>query len=324
MNIEEISSYFRKNDKFLLTTHEAPDGDGLGAEYALHGILRSIGKDVIVRNSDPHATKYDFFDPEGSIGNLADTPDLPDDISERHLVILDTDPSNIGSGGSVFLEKCQDVTVIDHHSLRTGAEYTGWLSSESSSTCEMIFQLLDIFSTTLSLNIATALYAGIVYDTGSFIYPKTRGCTFRIAEVLVNAGVVPSEVHTKLYESKSTGALMLQSLVSSTMILHENDKVAIQIMPRDTLIASRAAYEESQEMVNFPLQCGTVRVSVLFKESEDGTRRCSMRSKGEVDCAAISHKFGGGGHKTASGFRFEKTFQDIQSEVLDEIHQYLT
>ena len=188
----------------------------------------------------------------------------------------------------------------------------------------MVFQILTELGIELSLDIATALYTGIVYDTGSFIYPKTRGRTFRIAEELVNAGVIPNYVHTRLYESKSTGALMLQSLVSSTMILHEKDRVAVQVMPRETLIASRADYEESQEMVNCPLQCAAVRISVFFKESEDGGRRCSMRSKGEVDCAAIAHKFGGGGHRTAAGFRFDKTFQDIQSEVLEEIRRYLT
>ena len=324
MNIKEIESYFLNNKKFLLTTHESPDGDGLGAEYALYNILQSLNKDVIILNSDAHAGKYDFFDPQGVIRNLVTNPELPEDLSQRHLVVLDTDPSNIGKRATNFLSICVDVTVIDHHSPKESHNYQGWLSSDTSSTCEMVFQLHETFETDLTLDIATALYAGIVYDTGSFIYPKTRARTFSIAEKLVGTGVVPNEIHTRLYESKSTGSLMLQSLVSSTMILHEKDQIAIQVMPRETLIASGAEYEESQEIVNFPLQSGTVRVSVFFKENESGERRCSMRSKGEVDCAAIAHTFGGGGHKTAAGFRFEGTFQDIQSEVLEAMRLYLT
>ncbi len=324
MDIAGICRFLAEEDSFLLTTHESPDGDGLAAEYALYQVLQELGKDVIILNSDAHAGKYDYFDPEGVIRNFEEDEIHTDDFSNRHLIILDTDPSNLGCQGQVLLENCSDVTVIDHHSSQRKQDYTGWLSSETSSTCEMIFLILKEFKIELTLPLATALYSGIVYDTGSFIYPKTRSRTFAIAEELVSAGVVPNDIYTRLYENKSTGALMLQSLVSSTMILHGNDRVAVQVMPRETLIASGASYEESQEIVSFPLQCAAVRVSVFFKESEDGGRRCSMRSKGEVDCAAIAHIFGGGGHKTAAGFSFEGSFQDTEDRVLEEIRRYLT
>ena len=324
MNIDEIADYFQEHDAFLLTTHESPDGDGLGAEFAFRAILEALGKNVEILNSDPHAGKYDFFDPTRQIRNLVDNPVFPADLDSKNLVVLDTEPGNIGRGASALLDLCRDVVVIDHHAPKQHSDLRGWLSEDSSSTCEMIFHLQKRLEVPLNLDIAVALYTGIVYDTGSFIYPKTRSSTFRIAEELVEIGVVPNQIHTRLYESKSTGSLMLQSLVSSTMILHHSDQVAVQVMPRETLIASGAGYEESQEIVNFPLQCAAVRISVFFKEAENGVRRCSMRSKGEVDCAAIAHRFGGGGHKTASGFRFDGTFQDIQSEVLEEIRPYLT
>ena len=324
MNLDDIREFFDENDNFLLTTHESPDGDGLGAEYALCAALQDIGKDVFILNSDAHAAKYDFFDSRGLIHNYSEEKKYPGDLAERHLVILDTDPTNIGSSGDILLNRCRDVTVLDHHAPRDVIDFKGWLVPDSSSTCEMIFQILEAMGLGFKRDIAVALYAGIVYDTGSFIYPKTQARTFRIAETLVSSGAIPNEVFTRLYESKSIGALMLQSLVTSTMLLHEDDRIAIQVMPRETLIASGAKYDESQEIVNVPLQCEKVRISVFLKENESGVRRCSMRSKGEVDCAVIAHNFGGGGHKTASGFRFDVPFAEIQDQVLDEIRSYLT
>ena len=321
MTRDEIREFFDNTDKFLLTTHESPDGDGLGAEYALASALLDIGKDVIVINSDPYAAKYAFIDPKKLIRTLNVDGELPENLNERALVVLDTEPSNIGIIGPAVREECSRIVVIDHHSLKEGTEYEGWLAPNASSTCELVFRILESMRLGFKRDVAVALYTGIVYDTGSFIYPKTQARTFRIAETLVSSGAVPNEIFTALYESKSAGALMLQSLVTSTMILFEKNRVAVQVMARETLIASGAYYDESQEIVNIPLQCADVRVSVFFKENESGNRRCSIRSKGEVDCAAIAKLFDGGGHKTAAGFRFSKTFAEIQDEVLDIIRR---
>ncbi len=324
MTLDDIREFFDENNKFILTTHESPDGDGLGAEYALCSALLEIGKEVQVLNSDIPASKYEFFNQKKLIKTLGADGAYPEDLEEWTLVVLDTEPSNIGSMADTVLARCREVVVLDHHSPKDTLDFRSWLEPDSSSTCEMIFRILEAMRLSIKRDVAVALYAGIVYDTGSFIYPKTRARTFRIAEILVSSGAVPNEVFTRLYESKSKGALILQSLVTSTMILYEEDRVAVQIMPRDTLIASGAEYDEGQEIVNIPLQCAKVRVSVFLKENEKGVRRCSIRSKGEVDCAVISHSFGGGGHKTAAGFRFEESFIEIQDEVLEAMHPYFT
>jgi len=317
MTLDEIREFIDDADRLLLTTHESPDGDGLGAEYALCSALLEIGKDVIIRNSDLPAAKFTFFDTKDLIKTVGIDAALPEDLDAWTLVVLDTEPTNVGWIGDEVRKGCRDVVVIDHHSPKDGQPFKGWLSPNSSSTCEMVFRLLEAMRLGFKRDVAVALYTGIVYDTGSFIYPKTQARTFRIAETLVSSGAVPNEVFTRLFESKSKGALMLQSLVSSTMVLHAEDRIAVQVMPRETLIASGAEYDESQEIVNIPLQCADVRVSVFLKENEDGVRRCSIRSKGEVDCAAIAQGFGGGGHKTAAGFRFEGPFAEVQDEVLE-------
>ena len=324
MTLDDIREYFDENDKFLLTTHESPDGDGLGAEYALCSALLEIGKKIQIINSDPPANKYNFFDQKKLIKTINIDCEFPEDLENWNLIVLDTEPTNIGSIVDTVLDGCREVVVLDHHSPKGDIGYKNWLVPNSSSTCEMVFRILEAMRVGFKRDVAVALYTGIVYDTGSFIYPKTQARTFRIAETLVSSGAVPNEIFSYLYESKSKGALLLASLVTSTMMLYDEDRIAVQIMPRDTLIASGAEYEESQEIVNFPLQCGKIRVSVFLKENEQGVKRCSIRSKGEVDCAAVSHLFEGGGHKTAAGFRFEKPFMEIQEEVLEAMHPYFT
>lgn len=324
MTLDDLRYFFETTDKYLLTTHESPDGDGLGAQYALCAGLLDSGKDAVILNADAHAAKYEFLDERNLINTYENSGSFPEDLSERVLVVLDTHSENIGEMGTVLRRDCLNTITIDHHSPEGSYKGETWLMPESSSTCEMVFRLIEELGIPLKPDVAVALYTGIVYDTGSFIYPKTQAGTFRIAEVLVAGGAVPNDVFTHLYENKSKAALILQSLVTGTMALHLNDHAAIQQMPRETLIESGAHFDESQEIVNIPLQCGDVRVSVFFKESETGIRHCSMRSKGEVDCAAIAHRFGGGGHRTAAGFRFEVDFEEIEELVLESMRPYFT
>jgi len=325
MLLNDLCEVLKKNDKFLICTHVAPDGDGLGAEYALCSALLDLNKKTLILNSDQMPPKYYFIDKRKIIKTLGIDGAYPKDVEDWTLVVLDTNPSNIGSLADISaVRKNSGLFVIDHHEIDKENQYPAWLNSSSSSTCEMVFDLLEALNAKITPDIAVALYAGIVYDTGSFAYPKTQARTFEIAEILVRNGAIPNAVFSQLYARKSKASLKLQTMVTGTLRLYHNDNVAIQIMSRETLIASGAHYEEAQELVNYPLQCSCVQVSIFLKENEEGVRRCSMRSKGSVNCAVIAQSFGGGGHKTASGFHVQKTFAEIQDELLELLRPYFS
>jgi len=322
MNIDDMCVFFDEQDRFLITTHESPDADGIGAEYALCSMLLDMGKEACVVNAESAPPQSSFFDKRNLVGDLSQVGVVPEELKDWFLIIVDTDPTNIGAIQPLVIEACRDVIVIDHHNPRKNIDVRGYFSPDSSSTCEMVFEILESMNSKISEDMAIALYTGIVFDTGSFVYPKTHARTFGIAETLVNLGVVPRDVWTHLHESKSKEALMLQAYVSQTMELHDDDRIAIQTMSRDTLIASGAHFEECQGIVNIPLQCARVRVSVFLKERRNGERRCSLRSKGEVDCSIVAYNLGGGGgHTTAAGFRFEASFTEIQDKILEMVHR---
>jgi phosphoesterase RecJ-like protein len=322
--IEDIINYLDKNDKFIITCHESPDGDALAAEYALGKGLSYLKKTFIILNSDPTPDKFRFIDNDSIITFCNPEKDIPEDLKNWTLIIVDTEESNIGSLHEILSDKVKNIIVIDHHNYSDIKNPFVYLNPDAGSTCEIIYEILMKLSVKIDLDMAVALYAGIIYDTGSFAYPKTNAKAFHIAEHLVNIGIIPNKIYSKLYESKSIESIILQTLVQQHMKLYYDKQVAVQYMDKDTLLNSGAQYEEAQEIVNFPLQSKVVRVSVFFKENAEGLLRCSIRSKGEVDCTDIAKIFNGGGHKTAAGFKCYIPFEDIHKRVLDILAEYFT
>jgi phosphoesterase RecJ-like protein len=212
--------------------------------------------------------------------------------------------------------------IVDHHDSETVQLAKNHIEQNASSTCEILYLLFREMNLELDLTIARALYMGIVYDTGSFIYPKTTAVTFEIAHDLVSLGVQPNDIYVSVYESNSISSLVLMSKVLATLELHYDNKVAVQTMTQELLRKADAIYEESDLLINIPLRSGDVRVSVFFKENLEGVKRCSLRSKGNIDVAAIAQSFGGGGHKTAAGFKCVRPFDVMKVEVLEMLHEY--
>ncbi len=322
--LEDIINYLQNNNKFIITCHESPDGDALAAEYSLGKGLESYCKTVRVLNSDRTPDKFKFVDASDMIVHYQSESDLPSDLEEWTLIIVDTELSNIGHLKEIICDKVKNILVIDHHNYGEVDNPFIYLNPDAGSSCEIIYEILTMMNIEIDLPIGIAIYTGIIYDTGSFAYPKTNAQAFHIAEHLVKIGVIPNKVYSRLYESKSIESIILQTLVQQNMKLHFNKKAAVQYMSRAILLNSGAKYEEAQEIVNFPLQSQIVRVSIFFKENEEGLLRCSIRSKGEVNCAEVSRMFNGGGHKTAAGFKSYEPFEDIQKRVLDIIGKYLT
>jgi phosphoesterase RecJ-like protein len=331
MELDDIVKILKEQDSFIITSHEAADADAIGSLMALYSCVKVMGKMAVPLLSDPVAEKYHFLDEEKIILSYQELggkiiPSLPIPGSNKKiktkdscLIVLDTVPHNIGKMGDTLLPAVKSVVVIDHHDWLPEGGCQAWLEPGASSTCEMIYDLLSAMEHRMDIKTAEALYAGIIYDTGSFIYPKTSAKSFRIAESLVNSGVIPNKIYTNLYENKSVAALLLQTRVLQSMVLYQNNSIAVLHMPKEYLSGTGAHYDEAQEIINIPLQSRDVRVSLFFKENADGVMRCSMRSKGEVNCASLSLEFGGGGHRTAAGFKMHDSFEVIRDTLLDKL-----
>ncbi len=320
---DQLRAFIERNEKIILTAHETPDGDAIGSEVAMLHALRKTGKTVEIINADPTSRKYRFLDPEEEIHVVRREDDLSQPLDGHALLILDTnDIHNIGPVYELVLKAVDEYFIVDHHESDDETFSSNHVVESASSTCEILYDFFNDQAWSIDYQIALALFVGIVYDTGSFIYPKTSKKTFLIAHHLVSTGVNPNYVYRKIYESNSISALKLQSAVLSSLELHYDQHVALVTMTKETIAECGAMYEEADTIINIPLKSEPIRVSVFLKENEKGILRCSMRSKGNIDVSHIAQTFGGGGHKTAAGFKSKWPLDTLKQKVLDMLSTY--
>jgi phosphoesterase RecJ-like protein len=314
--------FLTRTQRFIITSHETPDADAIGSECAILRALRGLGKKAIILNADPIPRKLTFLDPDKLIQVLEREDQLPADLGEYSLLMLDTnDAQNIGQIASLVLPRVREYFIIDHHEQEEDLLAGNFIQKSASSTAEILYQLLREMNVTIDLAMAQALFTGIVYDTGSFIYPKTTALTFEIARDLVAKGVRPNVVYSKLYESNSISALILQTRVLATLELFFSNHVSLLTMTREMVVDSGANYEEADQLINIPLRSEDIRVSVFFKQNPAGLLRCSLRSKANINVAEIAQSFGGGGHRTAAGFKCRESMEKTRQIVLEKLRK---
>ena len=322
-DFQPVVDFLARHDRFIITTHETPDGDAIGSECAMARALVQLGRTVLVLNADPTPRKFRFVDPDNVVQVLDGSRQLPRDLESWALLMLDVnDAQNIGQVAHLVLPRVSEHFIIDHHENEGDILAGNFVQKSASSTAEILHPLFSALGVTIDYPIALALYTAIVYDTGSFIYPKTTALTFGIARDLVERGVEPNVVYANVYESNSIPALVLHSRVLATLELELGDRVAVLVMRREMIAESGAIYEDADQFINIPLKSEDIRVSVFFKENPEGLMRCSMRSKGAIDVAEIAGRFGGGGHRTAAGFKCREPLAETRRAVLAMLAKY--
>ena len=317
--IDTVFEFIKRHHSLILTTHDIADADGLGAELVFAHVARAQGKQVRIINSSPVPQNFRFLDPKNTVEswNAAALP------SEAALVILDTaDEYNIGELKE-FIHSAAEVFVIDHHEPSKFCTLSGCIDPTASSACELAVELALAAGIALPIECAAAAYAGIVYDTGFFAYSKTTARTFKAALTLVEAGVKPHEIYREFKENGSSGALLLQKRVLSSLEILNQGRTAVQILRKHDLEATGAYVEDAESFINVPLQSRTIEVSILLKENKDGLVRCSLRSKGRVNVSKIAQSLGGGGHVTAAGFKSSRSPEETLNVILAKISEEL-
>ena len=320
MEFGPIIDFINKHDRFILTAHETPDGDALGSEYALFLALSKLGKKVIIFNADPAPEKYAFIKTAAEAVVLENPEQVPEDIDQYVLIVLDvSDLNNIGQIAELILPRVKTHFIIDHHESDSDTLVGNLIQKSASSTAEILYLLFREMEIEVDLEMSQSLYMAIVFDTGSFIYPKTTAITFEIARDLVAKGVNPNYIYSNIYESNSISSLLLLSNVLATLELKLDNHVAVQTMTKEMIIATNGKYEEADQIINIPLRSEEIKVSIFFKENPAGIKRCSMRSKRNINVAEIAQSYGGGGHKTAAGFKCKDSFEQTKIEILEKL-----
>jgi phosphoesterase RecJ-like protein len=316
-DVTAVVDAIRAHDRFVLTTHENPDGDALGSLLAAKLAFDQLGKDsVMVLHGDaPFPQEYAFMP-------LADLQRRwPEDVSERVLIALDcANESRIAD--PEVLGRVPVSIDIDHHHDNTRFGQINLIVPDASSTGEVLRDLLRELGLELTPDIAEALYIALVTDTGRFQYTNTTPKALRLAAELVEAGADVHRVFQGVYESVQFAKLKLLARALERAQVYEGGRIVVSYLLRTDFAEVGAAEPYSEGIIDFLRAVEGADMAVLIREPprQDGpARRVSLRaSVDELDVTAIARKSGGGGHRQAAGFSSESSIDEITVFVLRE------
>jgi phosphoesterase RecJ-like protein len=314
---QAVVDAIRGHDRFLLTTHENPDGDALGSLLAAKIAFDQIDKDsVMVLHGDaPLPGEYRFM-PLAELQRR-----WPDDVSERVLVALDcANESRIAD--PEVLGRVPLAIDLDHHHDNSRFGDLNLIVPDASSTGEVLMDLFRDLGVELTPAIAEALYIALVTDTGRFQYTNTTPKALRLAAELVEAGANVHRVFQGVYESVQFAKLKLLARALERAQVYEGGRIVVSFLLRTDFHEVGAAEPYSEGIIDFLRAVEGADMAVLIREPprEGGpTRRVSLRaSVDELDVSAIARKSGGGGHRQAAGFSSEASIEEITDFVRRE------
>jgi phosphoesterase RecJ-like protein len=309
--LDQIVDEIRSGERFLLTTHENPDGDALGSLLAMHEILVQLGKDSVMfmgAKEFPLPIEYRFL----PLTEVFHEP--PADVLQRVLIFLDC--GNIDRVPVEWLQR-EDAHVlnIDHHHDNTRFGTVNLVDVESSCTAEIVFDLIGELDVSLTPEIANALYVGLVTDTGRFMYENTDARSHRIAAELIEAGVDVADTYRRLYERIPREKLRLVARALEKIEIVSGGRLAITYVSSEDYKETGAGEELTEGIIDHlrAIEGTDVAAVVRDLQGEGGAeRKVSLRSTDEgVDVSAIAREHGGGGHMRAAGFSTDLTYEEL-------------
>lgn len=327
---EQIVESIRTAENIVITAHKSPDGDSIGSSVAMLEFCKALGKPATICHPDP-APDFLLWLPETE--NILNMENHEQEISELFakanlIFCLDyNDPSRVGDKMQVLLENsAADKIMIDHHLHPSDFAAITLSEPQVCSTCQLVYEVIDGSGNIILLNpaIGTAIYLGIMTDTGSFRFPSVQVRTHEILGHLIEIGVKHYEVHENVYDTNTLDRLRLRGYACSEKLeIIEENKVAIINLSKEELNRFNYQKGDTEGLVNVALSIKGMRAAVLMTEG-DGLIKISFRSKGKenpINVLASDH-FQGGGHANASGGRFDGSLEDAVKLLKSVLNDY--
>ena len=316
-DVQAVADAIKENDRFLVVTHENPDGDALGSMLGITLALRALGKDaaMFLSGTAPTPGEYRFLELDGLVR------ELPVDVGERVLLAVDCANERRIGPELAPVERAKLVLDVDHHHDNSRFGDLNLIVDDASSTAEIVRDILTALDVPLTPAIAEALYVGLVTDTGRFQYTNTTPKALRLAAELVEAGADVHDVFRHVYETVQFAKLKLLARALERAQLFDGGRLVVSYLLKDDFSAVGAEEPYSEGIIDSLRAVEHSEMVALIREpprNEGPSRRVSLRSShDEVDVSAIARKVGGGGHRQAAGFSSELTI----AEIVDFLHR---
>jgi phosphoesterase RecJ-like protein len=320
---QEVLHEIRSAAKFVLLTHEHPDGDALGSLVGMHRVLRALGKDSVMfmaADEFPLPYEYRFFDFDG----LQSRP--PDDLDERTIVFLDC--GNIDRNPiEAFKGDDAHILNIDHHHDNTRFGTVNHVVEDASCTAEIVWDLMAALRVPPTIEIAEALYVGLVTDTGKFMYENTGPRAHVMAAELIAAGIDVNDIYRRLYEGMPYAKLELLGRALAQLERLDDDVVTFSYLTAEDFRSAGAEESYSEGIIDHLRSVEGTKVAALARELLDGDgarKKVSLRSTdGDIDVSVIARAGGGGGHRRAAGFSTELSRAELVAFLREQVSAQL-
>ncbi len=302
----------RKAESVVVCAHVRPDGDALGSVLGLTLALRQAGIPAIPTLADdrPASATYDWLPGFGLFTAAADL-EVP-----QVFVALDTPIIDRLGVAAELASKSQTLIVIDHHFDATEYGQIHAIDRDAAATGQIVWQLCDALEITPGVDIAMCCYTALITDTGRFQYQNTTPLALRDAADMLEAGVDAADVSRRVYQNRSAASLALEAAAMSRLTIANEGAVAYAWVTDKDFESTGALPEEAEHLPDAVRVVGGVEVAVLMRQRGSEVR-VNLRAKTTFDVGTVARRFGGGGHKAASGFTFtDGTIDELLPQLL--------
>lgn len=309
----EIKDKIFSEDNIVVISHVNPDGDAIGSGLALTLGLKKMGKNVRFILQDKYPDSVKFLNEINIVEQYDENNEYKFDLS---ICVDGATDDRLGKAKELLKDRF--VINIDHHISNTLYGKLNYVE-EISSTSELIYKFLKFCEIDIDINMAEALYTGLVNDTGNFSHDNVTEKTFEMAAELKRIGASNSKVVREFFNTKSLPAIKLLGIAMYEMEYNENKKLAYYFMSKETLDKYNGRKEDTEGIVEKLTSFKEAEVSLFLREDKIGVIKGSMRSKHDIDVNEIASIFGGGGHRKAAGFTSELPAEEIIKKVLERL-----
>jgi phosphoesterase RecJ-like protein len=322
---DEVLAELRRAAKFVVVTHENPDGDAIGSLIAMQQILMALDRDSVMFIADrdlPLPREYRFLPMQG----LVNVP--PADIDERTILFLDC--GNIERNpAEAFKQPGAHIVNIDHHHDNTRFGTINHVVPEASCTAEIVWELMHGLHVEPTTTIAEALYVGLITDTGRFMYENTGARAHEMAAELIDAGVDVHEIYRRVYEEIPYGKLALLARGLANVERYDDGRLTVTALSAHDFSEAGAEESYSEGVIDHLRALQGTAVAALVRDRISGCdgarqRKVSLRASDDrVDVSRIARAQGGGGHRQAAGFETAMSDEELVRFLREQVSAQL-
>ena len=314
-DLQRAAAAIREVETVALACHVGPDGDALGSLLGLHHLCRAAGKPSIASFGEPFvvAPHYTFLPGLDLISKPVDFPTAPD-------VMVTFDCGSIDRLGQLAesARNAGELIVLDHHLTNARYGSINVVDPDAAATAVVVRRLAAELGWSLTRDAAICLYTGLVTDTGRFQYTNTTPDVFHMACELAEYDLPIASMSRQLFEEHRFVYLKLVADCLARAELDTEHAFAVTWVSAEDFRRYGVEVEETEGLIDLVRRAAEAEVSCVLKETPDGIR-VSLRSISRVDVGAIAMKFGGGGHRFASGFTAQGTIADVLAAIRAEL-----